>query len=265
MIAWHRTQTVTLRDLFHGFRSGIVSRVHLAFDNLLRGSVLSDRFRAEHNAAVRRFFEQWRGREVDADVTDATSPLYREVLSLVSDQLRSGAEESTLLDIGCGGLSLHKWLQAQQVVFREYVACDLTQARNGQYAREHSIRLVEGDFTSPNTDLGHSYDWLVLINVLTYCPDLHQAMGALPKGHGARVLIIEPHPSLYWEPYFDRVRVRYRHAAVLIEAGAREDWICTSWISVVRPCIGGLLRVPLCNALVLTYHGDYDNTIAAPL
>jgi hypothetical protein len=195
--------------------NGVRSRVAMLLDG---------RERAD---GVKAFFEHARGSEDELSIIDLNSSTYEPLLEVLSFNRERPLR---VLDIGCGNFTFHRFLKSCKAVIENYTGYDLIfhQSQLTHAAREN-ISVVESDFVNSPTVRNVGANLAVAINSLSYIADLEGfcAKVVAQTTSDARLILVEPIPSLLWEPYFNGVRLNLRTPKCLQDEFQKRGWQLT--------------------------------------
>ena len=216
--------------------------------------IKSLRHRHHSNRNIQEFFRKARGEEMDFGVIDLSSAVYAPLLADL-EFLRQ--QPLRVIEIGSGGFTFHRLLKFRGFSINKYLAYDLIVGEEQiKYAKVNSIVLVEEDYIANVSEFSRSEaNLIVAINSLCYIADIERFCQKcrLQGGDSSQLLIVEPVPSLLWEPCFEGVRITMRRLCVLVNCFETRGWFLThSRVLYCRRIIGRHL-LPISQLLVFEY------------
>lgn len=170
---------------------------------------------AEQLGRVQEFYEKERFKEERRSIVDGSSTTYR---GFIESTLRKASlaaiSGSTIVDLGCGQALVSDF--ARSLDFGKYVGVDalVSDVTRHSLGSANHVTLIESSLLEVSSFASHLKGASVLMsNSLCY---VHQDAAAktlfreLHDAGVAQLVIVDPHPSLYWENQFSGIRIELR-------------------------------------------------------
>ena len=172
-----------------------------------------------------RFMRMFRHQEHTEDVVDMSFGPYSKLLSDIQKYIPSlNNGESTITDLGCGGATLLKFLNHSNINFNSYKGIDLHIGQMELNLSDKNITFEENDLQAiiPESDC----NLIFACNSFVYCKNIKAVTENISErqNHNKYLVIIEPIKSLFWETYFDGIKLNYRSDKTMSQLLIKNGW-----------------------------------------
>lgn len=180
------------------------------FDGCLSRFRLFFKFGTKNNTkTVENFFAKNRYNEDNVDIIDLSfGPYNAFVLDLKKSVLSH--KKLKILDLGCGGATLLNFLEKEEIQFEKYIGVDLVITAKELSRIGYRIDFIESDIQNVNLE-NQKFDLVFACNSIVYCADKSAVIKtALDHLNDDGIFCaIEPVKSLFWEAYFNKIRLNF--------------------------------------------------------
>lgn len=172
------------------------------------------------SSRVRSFFNKRSLSDNFSDFTDSSSSWYLEILDknhVLMDKFNESTKALNILDLGCGRGFLLEWLKKNRFIDKcNYTGIDIDNIAIDKCKKKFQKNNVTFCTANVNEIQPSSYDIIFAINVLPYIESAETFFKMCQLGLSSKqncfCVLLNPHPSPYWETEFGGFTIKIRQA-----------------------------------------------------
>ena len=215
------------RDLGKGLWVGFLSRFSPIFHRIGR---------RQDTQRVSSYYRAQRYNEADVDILDTSTSWFAKFSFQFLRDTLSHQFFHSVVEIGSGQLKTVHELEKIDCQFDHYTGIDLyiSDGEISKAGMDRRIELIQGDARQELSDVLSRYRdscLIISINSLCYVDELDflkiydpgTSIAPCDELNGA-LFLIEPFPSIYWESWFDNIRIFLRYPKYIINNLSTSYW-----------------------------------------
>ena len=176
-------------------------------------------FKRKENAIQDFFYKNYNVKK-DEFIWDGTSLNYYNQITNCTEL--TVFKNSNIFDIGCGTGSFYYWLKKNNIDVKTYTGVDF--AVNDKNISINS-RIINENVNDCNLI---NYNVFVAINCFCYLSnnEISNILSKIPDN--SNIIIIEPHPNIFWDKHFNNIKPHYRNLKKIIKLFEENSFVLQS-------------------------------------